>query len=119
MRSRLLILLALPLYWSISALSLAEVPAPIIAQTRPPPAGGARFTGRVELVSGPTLLLTLRTGQSLMVDWSEALKNNTAAIANAGTFVMVEGALSSARILKATVVLRAKSSKSNWLPDIY
>src|SRR5208283_6021248 len=94
-----------------------ELAAPLAAQVRPAPIGGARFSGQVKSLSGTMLLLTLRNGQVVQVDISQALKNHLAVIGYPGMFVMVEGSLSSSAVLTAVQMLRAKQNSANWPPD--
>ena len=85
---------------------------------RPAPLGGAMATGRVAAVQGTSVLLQLRTGDTLTIDLRGAQAHHLAVTIYLGEFLQVQGELIGAGILSALSVSRAKAAPSAWSADI-
>jgi hypothetical protein len=104
---------------------LAALAAPACAQALfvpsnlpPAPLGGARVSGQVASIVGPTLLLTLRSGHTMAVNLRVAEARGNVPQIYAGEFLQVQGSTAGTGKLTAVAVIRAKSAPAAWLPDI-
>lgn len=95
------------------------------APTRPPglvayhPTTNAphEITGTLLGISGSLLTLRSRTGTSVLVDDSAAVRQERSADLIIGEPFTARGRYDGAGLLHATVILRAKPSPSSWPPD--
>ncbi len=108
---------------SIFGLRAAKVPvtpltpAPFEALATPPSAG-TRVYGTIESVEEQRLTLQLRSGKSLAVDLSQALRTSSAVPPVVGKTVLVTGTFDrAAGVLRADSMLHAKPSPELWEPD--
>jgi hypothetical protein len=89
---------------------------PQSAQPAPPLPGTKRVTGVLQSVNGSELVLTTRTGQSIIVDASQAQANELVAylvIGDAYTVIAPAGT----PLWRATSISRAKHAEAAWPPD--
>jgi hypothetical protein len=100
-------------------IGLAPVPPP------PPPAPVASLdsphviSGTLLAVDGTTLTLQPRTGKSVKIDDSLAVKNQQVSALSVGVPLTAQGSLLIGGVLQATSIVRAKgSSGALWPPDI-
>jgi hypothetical protein len=99
--------------------SLAQAQAPYIpSKMLPAPLGGARATGEVASIAGPTLLLTLRNGHTMAINLRVAEARGNVPQIYPGEFLQVQGRLAGPGKLTAAAVMRAKSAPAAWSPDI-
>jgi hypothetical protein len=99
--------------------SLAQAQAPYIpSNVRPAPLGGARVTGQVASIVGPTLLLMLRNGRTIAVNLRAAEARGNVPQIYPGEFLQVQGSPNGQGKITAAAVMRAKSAPARWSPDI-
>ncbi len=99
--------------------SLASAQTPYIPSNLPPaPLGGARVTGQVASIVGPTLLLTLRNGRTMAVNLRIAEARGNVPQFYPGEFLQVQGSPNGQGKMTAAAVIRAKSAPARWSPDI-
>ena len=92
---------------------------PVAPPFKVPPAHrlpGAQYWGTVKSVDGMRMTMTLRTGKTLEVDLSEAMKEGTAIHPIVGRNVVVGGKLNPQGVLAARTVGRAGRA-AIWDPD--
>jgi hypothetical protein len=90
-----------------------------------PPAGAARntikaphqITGMLVTIRGSMLTLRSRTGKTVLVDDSYAVRHERSSDLVAGEPFTVRGAYDASGILHAAAIVRAKPSQSAWPPD--
>jgi hypothetical protein len=70
--------------------------------------GLGQFWGRVKSIDGDRLLLDLRSGQTLQVDLSAAIKDGHASVAGLRQPMMVEGTMRPDGVFVASLAMRAK-----------
>jgi len=98
---------------------LAHAQAPYIpSNVLPAPLGGARATGQVASIAGPTLLLTLRNGHTMVINLRVAEARGNVPQIYPGEFLQVQGRLAGPGKVTAAAVMRAKSAPAAWSPDI-
>jgi hypothetical protein len=108
---------------SIFGLRTAKVPATPSTAAPPealatPASAGTRVYGTIESVEGQRLTLQLRSGKSLAVDLSQALRTSSAVPPVVGKTVRVTGTFDRATaVLRADSMLHAKPSPELWEPD--
>jgi hypothetical protein len=81
-----------------------------------PPPSGPQFFGTVKSIEGTHMVLELRTGRSLEVDVSGAIKTGHIALLRPGQSAQVKGSMGKDRVFNANVVIRAKG-RSLWGSD--
>jgi hypothetical protein len=108
------------LFWCAAVLAFpAYAQAPFIPSNLPPaPLGGARVSGQVASIAGPTLLLTLRNGHTMAINLRTAEARGNVPQIYPGEFLQVQGTTAGTGKMTAVAVLRAKAAPAAWLPDI-
>jgi hypothetical protein len=84
----------------------------------PAPLGGARVTGKITAIAGPTIQLALRNGGTMAINLRVARSRGKVPMIYAGELVEVQGTLGAGRTITAAAVMRAKSVPAAWSPDI-
>jgi len=108
------------LFFCVAALaSPAFAQAPFVPPTLPPaPLGGARVSGQVASIVGPTILLTLRNGHTMAINLRTAEARGNVPQIYPGEFLLVQGSAAGTGKMTAVAVIRAKSAPAAWPPDI-
>jgi len=84
----------------------------------PAPMGGARVTGRVTGMVGPTVQITRRDGRTVAVNLRVAKAHDLVPQVYPGEFLQIQGSMTGAGTMTAAAVMRAKSAPSAWPADI-
>ncbi len=92
---------------------ITQAPPPI---PRPANRPGASYWGVVRSVNGPRIQVTLRNGNTLRVDLSEAMKTGTTIHPVVGENVAANGTVNNSGILVAQTLTRAKG-RASWGAD--
>jgi hypothetical protein len=99
--------------------SSAHAQAPYVpSNVLPAPLGGARVTGQVASIVGPTLLLAVRNGRTMAINLRTAEAHGNVPQIYPGEFLQVQGSLAGQGKMVAAAVMRAKSAPARWSPDI-
>jgi hypothetical protein len=85
---------------------------------KPAPMGGARVTGRVTAMVGPTVQITRRDGRTVAVNLRVAKAHDLVPQVYPGEFLQIQGSVTGPGTMSAAAVMRAKSAPSAWPADI-
>lgn len=88
------------------------------SRTAPVPLGGARLTGEITAIVGPTIRLALRNGSTVTINLRAARSRGKIPVIYAGELIEVQGTLTTGRTMVAAAVMRAKSAPAAWSADI-
>jgi hypothetical protein len=88
------------------------------ASAQPAPMGGARVTGRVTAMVGPTLQITRRDGRTVAVNLRAAKAHDLVPQVYPGEFLQIQGSVTGPGTMSAAAVMRAKSAPAAWPADI-
>jgi hypothetical protein len=80
--------------------------------------GGARVTGRVTAMIGPTVQITRRDGRTVAVNLRAAKARDLVPQVYPGEFLQIQGSVTGPGTMMAAAVMRAKSAPSAWPADI-
>ncbi len=80
--------------------------------------GGARVTGRVTAMVGPTVQITRRDGRTVAVNLRVAKAHDLVPQVYPGEFLQIQGSVTGPGTMSAAAVMRAKSAPSAWPADI-
>jgi hypothetical protein len=86
------------------------------ALTELPPNGHEIF-GTINIINGDMFTLTIRKGDVINVDATQAMQEYQSVILLVGEAVRIIGTFDSSNVLQATVITRAKASPRLWPPD--
>jgi len=99
--------------------SAAHAQAPFVPSNLPPaPLGGARVSGQVASIVGPTLLLRLRNGHTMSINLRSAEAHGNVPQIYPGEYLQVQGSAAGTGKMTAAAVVRAKAAPAAWPPDI-
>lgn len=110
---------------AVTLLAVALLSTPVMAQApylpsavAPAPLGGAKVTGQITGIVGPTLQLTLRDGRIMAINLRSARAHSLVPPIYPGEFLQVQGRLTGPATMVASAAMRAKSAPAAWPPDI-
>jgi hypothetical protein len=68
-------------------------------------------------INGAMLTLSTRTGKTVLVDDSDAMRQERSSVLDVGEPFTAQGSYDAAGVLHAVTIVRAKPSQALWAPD--
>jgi hypothetical protein len=81
------------------------------------PPNGHEVFGTINNINGDMFTLTIRKGDIINVDATQAMQEYQSVVLLVGEAVRIIGSFDSSNVLQATVITRAKASPRLWPPD--
>jgi hypothetical protein len=96
----------------------AELPQTAALAVRPSlPAGMHEISGTIRAVDGSMITIQTRSGQTLKVDATDAIRHSNYAAPKVGRALMARGTYETGGVLRAEYVFHAKPSPAIWMAD--